>query len=94
LLTPGILQLADEALEKARTCQRENRSEFSSKLSELRAAMRRNLPAFEASNFKELDSAAHAKIGALARGAEIKDPSVETPGPINAEHSDNSNSPS
>jgi hypothetical protein len=93
LLTPGILQLADEALEKARTCQRENRSEFSSKLSELRAAMRRDLPAFGASNFKELDSDAHANIGALARGTEIKEPSVGAPGPIKAEHSDKSNSP-
>jgi len=69
LLTPGILhELADEAIEKARTCQRENRSEFSSKLSELRVAMRRDLPTSDAANFKELDSAAHARIGTPARG--------------------------
>jgi hypothetical protein len=73
LLTPGTLrELADEALEKARTCQRENRSEFSLKLSELRVAMRRDLPTSDAANFKELDSAAHAKIGTQARGEESR----------------------
>lgn len=73
LLTSGILrELADEALEKARACQRENRSEFSLKLSELRVAMRRDLPTSDAANFKELDSGAHAKIGAPARGEESR----------------------
>jgi hypothetical protein len=73
LLTPRILhELADEALEKAHTCKRENRSQFSSKLSELRVAMRRDLQASDASNFKELDSVAHANIGTLAPGEESR----------------------
>jgi hypothetical protein len=93
LLTPGFLhELVDEALEKAHTCKRESRSQFSSKLSDLRVAMRRDLQTSEVSNYKELDSAAHAKIGTLAQRAEIKDHSVEESGPVKAETSDNSNS--
>jgi hypothetical protein len=71
LLASGVLhELAADALEKAHACKRENRSQFSAKLAELRVVMRQDLPTAEARNFKELDSAAHAKIGIPAPSAD------------------------
>lgn len=94
LLASGVLhEIAADALEKAHACKRENRSQFSDKLAELRVVMRRDLPTAEAPNFKELDSAAHAKIGIPAPSAETKDLPAPASGPAKAENSDSSSSP-
>lgn len=79
----ALRAIAEEALEKARACNRENRPQLSMKLSELRVVMRRDLPV-EASNFKELDSAAHANIGTPTRLSEIKDLPAPAAGPVEA----------
>ena len=93
LLASGILrEIAADALENARGCKRENRSQFSAKLSELRVVMRRDLPTTQAPNFKELDGAAHAKIGMPAQGAEIKDLPASAGEMVKAENPDSSSS--
>lgn len=77
LLGPSALHtIAEEALEKARTCNRESRPQLATKVAELRVVMRRDLPAVDAPNFKDLDSAAHANIAIPAPSAAITNPAT------------------
>jgi hypothetical protein len=87
LLAPGMHDLAADALDKAHGCTRANRSHFSARLTELRTTMRRDLPSPEAPNFKELDSAAHARIGIPDPSAEIKNLPAPDAGSVKAENS-------
>jgi hypothetical protein len=77
LLAPShVRELANESLEIASTCSRENEQEFTRGMMKLRVAMRYDLDGSETPNFKGLDGAAHSAIAARSPTAEGEHPAI------------------